>query len=336
LTRIDKFAAMMSSYPEEVWARAARDLPEGIQLQDHDVAILMQPHVGRYAEIISKSGVPLVLDCQNVEFDAAARIARVAPRRLSRIRLRVDALKWKRFERSVANAASLVVAVSDHDARQFRGLVDRPVIVHPNGADIAGLPIQDHHENRFNRILMTGTLGYVPNMDAARWMIREILPTVRQSIPTARLDLVGAAPPNWLLKQSNDAVVVHGNVPDIQPFYEGADVFVAPLRAGGGTRLKILEALTIGVPVVSTSLGAAGLKVEDGRHLLLADDAVSFGTAVVRLLTEASLRRRLIDAGRALVESTYDWRLIARDYEHDLRAVAGRAETAEPRTPATR
>lgn len=323
--RIQKIAAMISQYPEEAWSRGPGRAPETPTPHRYDVAVLMQAHVGRYAPLLAKVGIPTILDCQNVEGLAAAQIAKVAPTRLSRFRLSVDARKWRGYEGSLARRMDLLVTVSRQDADVFRSMASGvDVVVHPNGADVANLPLQDHRSNRSNRLLMTGTFGYLPNVDAAMWMIRDILPEIAIRTSPVRLDLVGAAPPTWLVREEGETIAVHGEVPDILPFYAQSDVFVAPLRAGGGTRLKILEAFALGIPVVSTTIGCTGLGVEDGRHLLIADEGAHFARSVDRLLHDDGLRTQLIAAGRALVETRFDWRQIATAYEQDLRATVER------------
>jgi glycosyltransferase involved in cell wall biosynthesis len=165
---------------------------------------------------------------------------------------------------------------------------------------------------------MTGTLGYLPNLDAARWMIDRILPRVRGALPSVRLTLVGANAPNSLRERGAGAVEVVGRVPDVRPFLDRSDLFVAPLRAGGGTRLKLLEAFAVGLPVVATTIASAGIAVRHGQDIATADDEAAFASEVIRLLSDASVRRAQSESARRLVEEHYDWRSIAADYQEDL------------------
>jgi glycosyltransferase involved in cell wall biosynthesis len=153
-----------------------------------------------------------------------------------------------------------------------------------------------------------GTFTYRPNVDAALLLGREIFPLVRRAIPAARLLLVGHEPPDAVRALARErGVSLAGAVPDVRRAYERAAVAVAPLRAGGGTRLKILEAMALGRPVVSTRVGAEGLAVVDNEHLLLSDTPGEFGSSVARLLGDRPLRARLAANARRLVEARYDW-----------------------------
>jgi glycosyltransferase involved in cell wall biosynthesis len=152
---------------------------------------------------------------------------------------------------------------------------------------------------------------YKPCEDGARWLIREILPLVRRHIANVETWIVGQGPGPGVLELAGNRVSVTGEVEDVQPHYEQATVAVAPLRAGSGSRLKILEAMALGRAVVSTTLGAEGLEVEAGKHLLIADGAAEFGDAIVELIQNPALRGRLTNAARDLVEQRYDWDTIA-------------------------
>jgi glycosyltransferase involved in cell wall biosynthesis len=163
-------------------------------------------------------------------------------------------------------------------------------------------------------------MQYAPNRDGVRHFAEAIFPTVRAAVPDATLYLVGHRPP----LSPSPQVVVTGRVADATPYYEAARVAVVPLRAGGGTRLKILEAMAHARPVVSTSVGCEGLDVRHGEHLLIADAPSAFAGAVIELLRSAPLRARLADNGRRLVEARHDRRAI----ERQLAAVYG-----EPSAP---
>jgi glycosyltransferase involved in cell wall biosynthesis len=161
-------------------------------------------------------------------------------------------------------------------------------------------------------LIFVGHLRYPPNIDAVRFLAHHILPALRARIPEARLTVVGDGAPGVLGEfRGRDDIDLVGRVPSPLPYYQDAHVAVVPLRAGGGTRLKILEAMALGRPVVSTPLGCEGLAVEHGKHLLIASDAEDFAAAVARLLTDRALATRLILVARALVERDYDWTAIA-------------------------
>ena len=317
---LSKFQALLSALPEEVWAHPPLPVAEDdARVSSFDLVLLMQAHVGRYATRFLKAGLPVILDQQNVESQISADVARLAPTWLGRARARADILKWRSYERGLVGRTQRTVAVSELDAESFRRLVpSATVVVRPSGADVRTLEYVDHGENRLDRLIMTGTLGYLPNLDAARWMIERILPRVRRVRPKAHLILVGASAPDSLRQSGGDAVEVVGRVPDVRPFLDGADLFVAPLRAGGGTRLKLLETFAVGLPAVATTLASAGINVRHGVDIATADDEESFADEIVRMLGDVSARRAMAESARQLVETSYDWRTIAADYQEDL------------------
>jgi glycosyltransferase involved in cell wall biosynthesis len=156
-------------------------------------------------------------------------------------------------------------------------------------------------------------MDYRPNVDGVQWFADEVLPLVRARVPTFELTIVGRDPTPAVRELSDRAGVhVTGRVASTTPFLHDASLAIVPLRAGSGTRLKVLEAFAAGTPVVSTSLGAEGLDVVAGRHLLVADGAPAFAAAVVDLLADADCRTRLASEGRRLVEDRYAWSKAAR------------------------
>jgi glycosyltransferase involved in cell wall biosynthesis len=177
-------------------------------------------------------------------------------------------------------------------------------------------------------------MDWRPNQDAIRWFIKDVHPLLKSSI-NYRLYVAGREPPRWLLDPSFTPaeVTVTGTVADIRPWIARGSVYVVPLRTGGGSRLKILEALAMERAVVSTTVGAEGLDVEPARHLLLADTAEDFARTVLALLADPERRRMLGRAGRELVESRYAWDRIA-SIQGDLwRRVAAGARNGQPKGP---
>jgi glycosyltransferase involved in cell wall biosynthesis len=185
------------------------------------------------------------------------------------------------------------------------------ITVIENGVDIEcyrPLPRNSHNQN----FLFTGTMLYVANHDAVLYFYREIFPLIESRMPGCRFFIVGKGPREEIrnLARYNN-VKVTGYVNDVVPYYEESDIFVVPLRAGGGTRLKILEAMALGRPVISTSLGCEGLDVVDGQHLLIADDPKLFAEKTIELIKDRVLYERLVQNARALVENRYSWAAIA-------------------------
>jgi glycosyltransferase involved in cell wall biosynthesis len=261
-----------------------------------DIVHVEHSFMARYVEAVPReSRAKTVLCFHNV---GAAQYRRMLRMRLGPVGRAVGLAKW-------------AIVVSEAERELLRRANPRlPVTVVENGVDTRALgPLPD--SRREDTLLFVGTFTYPPNVDAARYFCRAVLPLVRREVPGARVVLVGhEPPPSVRALAGTEGVVVTGSVPDVTPYYAEATACVAPLRAGGGTRLKILEAMALGRVVVSTTFGAEGLDVVDGEHVLLADTPRRFADATVRLLRDAGLRRRLSENARARVVSQYDWSAI--------------------------
>lgn len=263
-------------------------------------------------------GVPSLLDIHNIEYDVLRQAAATGSpaRRLFNL---IEYRKFRREEISAWRRATTCITTSKADAAVVRAATGREVPVVPNGVDLTRFPRTPLAGSDPAALVFVGAMRYRPNADAAHFFVNEVLPLVRQTLPDATLALVGAEPPpDVLALAETPGVTVTGTVPDVRPWVERAGTVVVPLLAGGGTRLKILEAFAMGRPVVSTTIGAAGLEVQPGEHLLLADTPVELANAIQRLATEPGLRQYLVDRAHALVRARYQWSAIA----NDLRAIA--------------
>ena len=184
----------------------------------------------------------------------------------------------------------------------------------PNGVRTATHPFATSHGSADQaRLLFVGSLSYFPNVDAAAMLCRDVRPRLQDRLARpVRVDLVGTRPTAPVFElQALEGVAIHADVADLAPFYRGAHAAVVPIRAGGGTRIKLLEAFAFGTPVVSTSIGANGLDVVAGRHLLIADEPAAIVDACARLVTDPSHGARLASAARQLVEERYEAMTIA-------------------------
>ena len=319
-----RFTALVSPYPENLWACSPGVLDDvDASVLRADVVITLGIGAVRPALRLRETGIPMVFDEFAVEFRAERDVAAIAPTLAGRFRGRIDSVKTRVFEVRALRRSDLVTAVSDDDARVLRGLAPHTTIeVHPSGADVAGIDAVDHRQNRRDRLILTGTLGYLPNVDAARYLGEEIVPRVRAQRPGVTAQLVGQVTDPVRAMIEADGVQVIGRVPDVVPYLAQADLFVAPLRVGGGTRLKILEAFAAGVPVVATSKAVEGLAVENDVHALIADDPEGFAAAILALLDDEDRRMRLALAARAYAEERYDWRRIGARYAASVERVA--------------
>lgn len=257
----------------------------------------------------------LIYDATNAEYALQARIARQDMRLMSRWPQAaysvIQARRLRRFEAAVCRAADYIFACSQTDAHLL-GKLSRstPIAVVPNAIDVAGYdtaqwtPADIPHP----ALVFTGKMDFRPNVDAVLWFAKDILPHIRRIVPEAHFVIVGQKPhPRLEALRGRPGILLTGAVPHIQPYLAAADVYVAPLRMGSGTRLKLLEAMAMGNAVVSTRLGAEGIDVRDGEHLLLADAPVEFAQAVLALLGDEARRKALGANAARLVRQRYDW-----------------------------
>lgn len=223
--------------------------------------------------------------------------------------------KLETFERQVVRDASLTLAVSQHDANQLAALAGphSRIAVVPNGIDLTRFPFRvPLPAAREPELLFVGKLDFRPNSEGVAWLVNHVMPLVFQRAPRARLVVVGAHPPAWLVNamQSDNRIAVTGAVEDERHYLRRASLCLLPMQVGGGSRLKALVAMASGVPVLSTHLGMEGLDAVQGHHFIRAETAEEWSDAVAALLGDVDRRTRLAKAGRDLVEQRYDWRAV--------------------------
>ncbi len=269
-----------------------------------------------------------LLDSQNVDTQRIATMARALWPSPRGVIARVQQRPVRRHEERVAASVGGVIAVSEIEARWFERVAPGRVSLVANGVDMRRLKPRADGDGD-GQVLFVGSMDYGANVDAARELLREIAPGLRH--PGARIALVGADPPPELRDAAAAAPVpveVVGRAEDITAWWRSSRVLAVPLRIGGGTRLKILEALAHGLPVVTTSLGCEGLDVQDGRDLLVADGAAAFASAIDRVLGDDELARGLSAHGRETVRRRYDWRTIGGVLDGALRGLPARQRAA--------
>ena len=251
----------------------------------------------------------LLLDEHNIEFDLARQQARNQSGIARRIHNATNWPKIKREEMDLWRRFDGVTFCSEKDEARARALVPsmRTAVV-PNAADVQYFKPRPSDPTPDGRtVIFFGAINYYPNVDGLLYLLREIWPLIARSHPQARLQIVGQHPTPEILAFQGPSVEVTGSVDDVRPHLARAAVSIVPLRIGGGTRFKILEAMAMARPVVSTSLGAEGIEAEPERQLLVADDPGAFARAVARVLDDAQLADRLGREGRSLVERRYSW-----------------------------
>ncbi|WP_455387809.1 glycosyltransferase family 4 protein [Petrachloros mirabilis] len=268
--------------------------------------------------------VKKLVTAHNVESDIWRRYYENETNLLRRWYIHKQWRKVERFERSVLRWMDGTLAVSELDrARLAQWYPELPMAVVPNGVDLEYFRPALQPELR-RHLVFSGSMDWRPNQDAARYFVREILPLLRQVHPDVECTFVGRSPPADIQALAGTpSVHITGTVDDVRPYIERAAVYIVPLRIGGGSRLKILEALAMGRAVVSTSVGAEGLDVVHERHVMLADDPRTFAESVLRLLDDPERCQALAAEGRHLVERRYGWDVLAEKFGSFIHEVTG-------------
>lgn len=273
---------------------------------------------------------PTALFQHNVESILWRRRAEVEIQWMDRLISKIEYAKMRRFEPAQVSRFHHVIAVSDADRDAMRSMVDASHIsVVPTGVDLSQYRYDPNVVPSGPLVVFTGSMDWRPNIDGVEFFCKEIWPLILAKIPAARFRIVGRNPDPQVRKLESDSVEVTGTVPSIVDHLREAAVFVVPLRIGGGTRIKIYEAMAVGKATVSTKIGAEGLDVRHDRDILLVDDAVHFAEAVVSVLQDENLRRRL-EAGAVVTAAKYDWRVITEQFVEVLRTTIETASGACP------
>ena len=292
--------------------KVAGSLAKILEKGNFDAVQLESSHLFSYLPVIrSARGRPAVLlDWHNIESELMYRFASEAANPAKKIVARRTASLLEKLETTLLESCDFHTVVSERERQKL--LLRQPnasVEVIPNGVDVASFSSVNSSPSP-STLLFVGSMDYHANIDAVSWFVREIWPTVAHRLPAMQFKIVGRAPTAAVRALASGRIQVTGTVDDVRPYYAEAASVVVPLRVGGGTRLKILEAMAMGTPVISTRLGAEGIAAADGDEILLADSAADLAAAIERVASEPNLRSRLASSGRKLVAGQYDWSLI--------------------------
>jgi sugar transferase (PEP-CTERM/EpsH1 system associated) len=320
LSRLPDMALRLPSahFQAALDATLQREAPDVVEVEGIELAqYLFQVAEGRG----DRKQPLLVFDDHNAEYVLQQRAFETDVRQPKRwIGAAYSFVQWmrlRRYERLACRTADRVVAVSDADAGVLKGLVPglEPAVV-PNGVDMDFYtapvpPLEAQRAPDAGDLVFTAKMDFRPNVDAVLWFAQEVLPWIRHQSPETRFWVVGKDPHPRLAPLAGDpAVVLTGWVDDVRPYIAGAGVYVIPLRIGGGTRLKVLEAMAMKKAIVSTAVGCEGFDLVPDQELLIADKPADFAAAVLALLRDPERRERMGRAARRFAGSRYDWRMI--------------------------
>lgn len=292
-----------------------------------------------YAQVLRKAvrgrlrRTPWVVMAHNVESLIWKRYAEAEDNRMRRWYVREQWRKFERFERWAFAHATWTVAVSEPDAERIRtdlGGTEQTEVV-DNGVDVAHFRPQRDVDRDPYKVAFVGSLDWRPNQDAVKLLLDDIFPKVKAAEPRAKLSVVGRNPPDWMTDAAKrvPGVSVFGSVPDVRPHLATCGMTVVPLRVGGGSRLKILESLATATPVVSTMVGAEGLRLEPGKHLTVTLDETGIADALLQTMRDPDAAADQADEGRRVVVREYDWGPLAEKL-NEVWTVAVDQRTARP------
>jgi glycosyltransferase involved in cell wall biosynthesis len=320
-------ASWLSPDPVELWKWRVRAVSDRVRalVDTGGVDVIVADFLLAAPNVPLGGQVPVVLFEHNVEWIIWKRLADLETNPIRRALFEIEWRKLRRREADACRRASLTIAVSEDDRQRLLELAPGArITATPTGVDTSYF-VQNGFTPRASQMVFCGSMDWHPNEDAVFHFADNILPRIRAEVPDAALTVVGRNPSGRLrdLAANRAGITVTGTVEDVRPSVGEAAVYVVPLRAGGGTRLKILEALSMSKAVVSTTVGAEGLALESGRHFIAADDPGHFADEVVALLRNPERRARLGQEGRSLVETQNSWETVARDFERHCEEVTG-------------
>jgi glycosyltransferase involved in cell wall biosynthesis len=322
-----------SSYPVDLWKWRAAEVRDAVEsLVDTDRPdVVVSDFLFAAANVPLGGNVPIVLFEHNVEYLIWKRLSALERNPIKKLLFEIEWRKLRRKESEICGRADLTIAVSEEDRARLADMAPAATTgAIPTGVDTAYFAPTGRPEIPA-RLVFSGSMDWHPNEDAVMYFGESILPKIREQVPGASFAIVGRNPTQRLRDAAERLrMIVTGTVDDVRPYLDEAAVYVVPLRAGSGTRMKIFEALGMAKPVVSTTVGAEGLALSDQKEFIAADNPESFAAAVVSLLHDATRRAQLGQAGRALVVERYSWNQVAREFEALCEGVAPTHDEDEP------
>lgn len=313
-------APVLSVEMQIFWTRLRNLAQRAVSDWRPDVVVVVHDMAAAWASWLTP-GTPALLALHDLHWEWYRSRARNRRQPLAAL-LRAEAWRHRRQLLSLLPRYAAATAVSTTEAAQLRAAANIPVSVIPTGVDTARLrPVPERSGPP--RLLFTGTMSYPPNTEGITWFAEHVWKAVREEMPEAQLDVVGRDADAVRGLKRFDGITVVGRVPEMGPYFARAHAVIVPILTGAGVRVKVVEGMAAGRPIVSTSVGFGGLPhVIGGRHLLVADDPRAFATEAVRLLRDPALRAELSAEARTTIERHYDWRTLGNALEAVLSSIA--------------
>jgi glycosyltransferase involved in cell wall biosynthesis len=290
----------------------AREIRCAVERHQPDLVHFCFPQMAHYVEACA--GVPTVMDTLDVALLGVSRRARSARSIWARTYYHVQWLFWVRYESRWFPRFGKVLTVTRQDAAAVKQVLPN-LDVYDQAIAVEVQPQPAAATGNGRSIGFLASFGHQPNVDAALYFAETVLPLVRQQLPDAEFVVAGKNPPASLLARDGDGISCLGFVEDVPAFYGSVDLVVAPIRYGGGIKIKVLEAMACSKPVVTTSVGAEGIARADEGALVVADDPADFAEKVCELLGDFARRRELGEQGRQLIERRFSWRRLMTDLD---------------------
>lgn len=292
-----------------------RELKKELQREKYQVLHVESFYPSIYLDRSFKT--PLILGTENIEWKVYFEYAKQQKLPLLRKILCLEAFRVRQFEENTFRKADVCLAVSKENAGEIEKNTGKKCYVIPNGVDLKYFKFNQEIRNPEGKktILFVGNFKYIQNQDAASALVKEVFPLIKKEIKNVKLLIVGKNPTREIKSLAAKDVLVESKIEDIREAYSRADVLLAPIRAGSGTKFKILEAMATGIPVVTTAVGSEGIKAQDGSELLIREKTKELAKATIELVENEDLRYKLTTNARRLVEKKYSWEKITRELE---------------------
>jgi glycosyltransferase involved in cell wall biosynthesis len=322
-----------SSYPVDLWKWRVPELRDTVLalLEKDQIDVVVSDFLFAAPNVPLGGNVPVVLFQHNVEYLIWQRLSTLERNPIKKLLFAVEWRKLRHKESALCSRADLTIAVSEEDRERLAEMSPTAKTgAVPTGVDTAYFAPGGRPQIP-SRLVFSGSMDWHPNEDAVIYFGESILPKIRAHVPDVSFAIVGRNPTQKLCDAAARlGMIVTGTVDDVRPYLDEAAVYVVPLRAGSGTRMKIFEALGMAKPVVSTTVGAEGLALTDQKEFITADNPEDFAAAVVHLLHDEARRTELGQAGRTLVVERYSWPQVAREFEALCERVAPAHDEDKP------